>query len=210
MVIMMVMMMMTIQSVASDGIAGDRQYPLLHKGCQGFIKNPLHSHMPTHFHILIWGLYYYVRHEGISATIFNFKQNVWSKYGLKKYTKEKKSCASVLIRFSPIFGRGWKKPKQVEPSTLTCRHMWGALKPIKQKSNHTFVSEIKSHIWLKLAAAYFVKQISDLDQIFWKLFWSPQMCSVNINAMFCEALPLALWRVTDIHEYLIRAFSLEN
>ena len=58
MVIMMVMMMMmvmvmTIQSVASDGIAGDRQYPLLHKGCQGFIKAPLHSRMPTHFHILI-------------------------------------------------------------------------------------------------------------------------------------------------------------
>ena len=176
---------------------------------QGFIKAPLHSRMPTHFHILIWGLYY-VGHEGISDTIFNFKQNVWSKYRQKKYTKEKKSCASVLIRFSPIFGRGWKKPKQVEPSTLTCRHMWGALKPIKQKSNHTFVSEIKSHIWPKLAAAYSEKQISDLDQIFWKLFWSPQMCSVNINAMFGEALPLALWRVTDIHEYLIRAFSLEN
>ena len=29
------------------------------------------------------------------------------------------------------------------------------------------------------------------------------MCNVNTNAMFGEAMPLARWRVTDIHEYLL-------
>ena len=41
-------------------------------------------------------------------------------------------------------------------------------------------------------------------------FWCQQMCNVNTNAMFGEAMPLARWRVTDIHEYLLFLLSLEN
>ena len=109
----------------------------------------------------------------------------------KNMKQGKKSCAPTLIWSSSIFGR--RRKKQVEPSTSTNRNMWWVEKE-NGKLKLTFLSS-----GLLIGAGFY--------QYF---FWCQQMCNVNTNAMFGEAMPLARWRVTDIHEYLLFLLSLEN